>query len=870
MRKRSVYLVMLSLLICGLTACEGGSKKQVPSKILLSDGWQLQSSEKVSTSGSELSTGKAAVEGWYNATVPSTVMGVLVGNGEYPDILEGENYKSVDRSRFDCSWWYHKEFTLPSLSSDNHVLLNFDGITYRANIWLNGHQIASKDSVFGPFRRFTLDVTPYVQSENVLAVEVFKAQPGEPNIGFVDWNPRPADESMGIFREVYASVIGNVAMAHTGVSSKVNTGTLKEAWLNVETDLTNLSADKVEGELVGRIEGKTFNVPITLQPGETKKVKVTPDEAKDLYLQNPRIWWCNGLGSPELYQLDLEFKVDGKVSAEEEITFGVRDIKDYINEDGYRGFILNGRPVLIKGAGWTDDIFLRDTPQTNEVQVQYVRDMNLNCIRFENIWGTSQNIYDLCDRYGLLVLTGWSCHWEWDEYLKAPCDRFGGIKSVQDMDLIAASLKDQILWLRNHPSIIGWFVGSDMLPRPELEERYMAFLPEIDNRPYIQSAAMLKSDLTGPSGMKMSGPYEYVGPNYWYLNTRSGGAFGFNTETGIGAQLPVIESLRKMIPADKLWPVSNDAWSYHCTASKTAMNNLDVLTRTIERKYGKAENLKDYLKKADLLNYEGTRAMFEAFRVNQPKATGIVQWMLNSAWPSLYWQLYDYYRIPTAAYYGVKKGNTTQQLVYNYKDGVVYLVNEGSDSVDLSGAYQLYGIDSKLIKEGNAELKAAAGEVLKGFDIPVVKDNAFLFLKLTDKQGNDIADNWYCLSEVQDEHDWKNSNWYYSPLEVAADFKKLSTLPKTDCKVSATMNGDVVNVTLDNPSSDIAFFIRMALKNEQGELISPVFWEDNYVTVLPGQKQVLKCTVPASAVGKDKMTLTVTGWNLKEQTIKLG
>lgn len=864
-----IYLAMLSLLVCGLTACEGGDMKQIPSKILLSDGWQVQSSGKVTIPGNELSTDKAIPEGWYTATVPSTVMGVLVGNGEYPDVLEGENYKSVDRSRFDCSWWYRKEFTLPALSPDNHVLLNFDGITYRANIWMNGRQIASKDSVYGPFRQFSLDVTPYVQAKNVLAIEVFRAQPGEPNIGFVDWNPRPADENMGIFREVSASVIGNVAMAHTGVRSKVNTETLKEAWLNVETELTNLSSGKVEGELIGRIEDKTFNIPVTLEAGETKNVKVSPEEVKELYLQNPRIWWCNGLGTPELYRLDLEFKAGGKVSARDEVTFGVRDIKDYFTEEGHRGFILNGTPVLIKGAGWTDDIFLRDTPETNEVQVQYVRDMNLNTIRFENIWGTSQNIYDLCDRYGLMVLTGWSCHWEWEPYLGAPVDRYGGIKSEEDMNLIAASLKDQILWLRNHPSIIGWFVGSDVAPRPELEKKYMAFLPDIDDRPYIQSAAMVKSELTGSSGMKMSGPYEYVGPNYWYLNTTNGGAFGFNTETGIGAQLPVIESLKKMIPADKLWPVDTDVWSYHCTASTSAMNNLDVLTKTIESKYGKADNLEDYLKKADLLNYEGTKAMFEAFRVNHPRATGIVQWMLNSAWPSLYWQLYDYYRIPTAAYYGVKKGNTTRQLIYNYKDGVVYLVNEGLGSVNLNGQFQLYGTDSKLIKEGKANLQAASGEVVKGFDIPAVRDNAILLLQLTDEQGNKVADNWYCLSAAQDEYDWQKTNWVYTPLKAAADFRKLSALTEVECKVSAAMNGDVLDVTVDNPSPGIAFFIRMALKNEQGGLISPVFWEDNYVTLLPGQKQVLKCTVPSAAANKGKMTLTFSGWNRKEQTIEI-
>lgn len=865
-----------SLTLCGclataLISCQ--SRDLSTGDLLLSDGWKVQSSAKTTLSGEKLSTPQAEVEGWYDAIVPSTVMGVLTANGLYKDALEGVNYKEIDKAPFDTTWWYRKKFEMPRLKEGQHAALMFDGISYAANVWLNGKQIATRDSLHGTFRRFKLDITDAVQENNVLAVEVYRAQPGEPNIGFVDWNPRPVDESMGIFREVRVMTNDAVAMDHAAVHSKVNTETLDEAWLTVETELSNRSDKAVKGELKGVLEGKSFSIPVSLEANETRVVKVTSEQADILHLKNPRLWWCHNMGNPEMYKLDLEFVVNNQVSDRSTVDFGVREIKDYFTEEGYRGFILNGKKVLVRSAGWTDDIFLRDTPETNETQVQYVRDMNLNSIRFENIWGTSQNVYDLCDRYGLLVLVGWSCHWEWDNYLGSPCDEFGGIRTEKDMDLIARSLNDQVLWLRNHPSIIAWYVGSDMMPRPELEKRYMAYLNKIDNRPYVSAAKEMTSEITGPSGMKMAGPYEYVSPDYWYSDKAPGGAFGFNTETGIGAQLPVIESIRKMIPEDKLWPVNNEAWSYHCTASSTAMNNLDVLTENITARYGQAKDLNDYLLKADLLNYEGTRAMFEAFRVNIPKATGIVQWMLNSAWPSLYWQLYDYYKVPTAAYYSVKKGNQTRQLIYDYGKKTVFAVNEGRDAQQLKGKMLIYDLNGKLLSQEEKDLNVPPYEATEAFKVPTPKENVFLMLQLTDAQGAYVADNFYCLATNDDVYDWAKSSWYQSPITKSADFSQLSSMPQAECSVDATMKqqGDetLVEVKLENTPSVVAFFVRLSLKDAQGELLTPVFWQDNYLSIAPGDTRTVQCVIPQSAKLTGPATLTVSGWNVPEKKITL-
>ena len=806
--------------------------------LTLSKGWLVQSSAEVQTTGDVLSTPTANVTGWYEATVPSTIMGVLTTDGIEPEALTAADYQRIDKSRFDVSWWYRTTFKVESRSKE-HVLLSFDGICYRANIWLNGHLVAGKDEVAGTYRQFTFDVTPYVREQNVLAVEVFRAQPGEPNIGFVDWNPRPADESMGLFREVKVKTCGDVAISHSSVRSRVNTETLQEAWLTIDAELTNLTDKTVKGVLRGTFDGRQLTTPVTLAPHERRMVTL----AADAHIDKPRLWWCHTLGKPELYDLRMEFEQGGVVADAENVRFGIRDIKSHLTPEGYRTYTLNGRDVLIRGAGWTDDIYLRDTPERNRQQLEYVRDMNMNTVRLEGFWGTSQSIYDLCDELGLLLLAGWSCHWEWEEYLGAPCDpHYGGITSEENIKLISKSFNDQVLWLRHHPSIIAWFVGSDRLPVPDLEWRYRDFLATCDDRPVVISAKQMESTISGLSGSKMEGPYDYVSPSYWYDPQAPGSAYGFNTETGVGAQLPVRESLQKMLRSAQLWPV-DERWNILCTASSSEMNTLARLTEVINARFGVSKNINEYLHRADLLSYEGTKVMFEAFRVNVPRATGIIQWMLNSARPSVYWQLYDYYLQPNASYYAVKRGNAPIQLIYDYQRHAVFAVNETLKPVTLNAGMRL--IAGTVDQQEQKILTLEAGAVQKAFDIPDTSD-AFLFLKATDPTGNEIAVNDYFLPAERDEYDWKKTNWVTTPITRYASYRALNSLPRVTCRLESKRIDNGYELTLTNPSSTIAFFQRLIVKDATGTLVCPAYWSDNYISLAPGESRTITCMLPTT------------------------
>lgn len=850
------------------------TKPNVSRKILLKENWKVQQNKKVVSDGAVISSTTNHSTNWFSASVPATVMGVLTANGLYKDIFMGTNYKQVDKTLFDDSWWYKTEFDIGSIRPENNITLHFDGINYYANIWLNGKLIASRDQVFGTFRQFEFDITAVSKKRgNILAVEILRAQPGDFNLGFVDWNPRPLDENMGIWRPVYIKIEGKVALKNTAVQSKVNTSTLKEAWLTVKTALQNNSSEIISGTLVGKIEGNEFRFPVKLNPKETRDLTLTSKEIASLYVKNPKLWWCNTLGEPNLYQLSLRFETNKTISDADQITFGIREIENYFTPEGHKGFMLNGKKILIKGAGWTDDLFLRDTKQSLETQLQYVKHMNLNTLRMESIWGTSQELYDLCDQYGIMAMVGWSCQWEWPEYLGKSCDAFGGIQTDADVNLALESLTDQIYWLRNHPSIFVWFLGSDKLPKPELELKYKNLIEKIDNRPYLLTAGTRTSTISGPVGVKMNGPYEYVSPNYWFEDDTNGGAFGFNTETSPGAGIPSLESIKKMIPEDKLWPLNPD-WNYHCTHSLVAFQNLDVNTLHLENRYGKPNDLKDYLLKSDVMQYEAMSGMFEGFRARIPKSTGIIQWMLNSAWPSFYWQLYDYYLLPTSSYYAARKANSTKQLIYDYSKNEIIAVNESLNSEEkMKAQITIYDFNSRILQKEIVPFDIESIHSKSIFLLKNYAEDVFLDLKLLDEKGVKIASNFYWLSHKKDVFDWPKTFWGNTPLKEYADFTALNNIPESEIKTSYSKKtaGDHVewSVQLENTNAKLGFFVNLKITDSENNTLFPVFWDENCVSILPNEKRTIKCSIPTLLLSNKKVKLSVSGWNIKEQIITL-
>jgi exo-1,4-beta-D-glucosaminidase len=862
---KNVFYLILTMALFG--SCQHLTVE--PGIKVLKDNWHIQSSEKIDVDGQQLSMAYD-IKSWYKTQLPSTVLAALVKNSEYKDIYFGKNLESIPEERFQNAWWYRTEFDISDPERFPFASLVFEGLNYSANIWFNGSQIGSADKIIGAFRQFEFDVSELlVTGKNYLAVEIIAPRPGDFSIGFVDWNPTPPDRNMGIWREVKLYINKGVSINQPFVTTELDLDAYKSAKITITADLKNHRSKKISGEIIGKIGDVLFKQTYSLDENETRTITFTPQKYKELTINNPELWWPNNLGNPNLYNLKLTATIDGNVSDQQNIRFGIREVDDYINEQGHRGYKINGKKILIRGGGWVDNLLLADNNEKIEAQLKYVKHLNLNTIRLEGFWGSSQKLFDLADEYGILVMPGWSCQWEWEEYLGKKVDEFGGIITEEDMELITRSLEDQVTWLRNHPSIFVWVLASDMLPRPALEQKYRLMLDKTDpSRPILASCGLYDSEISGPTAVKMNGPYEYVTPNYWYIDKEKGGAYGFNTETGPGPQPPPLESLKKMIPNDKLWPI-NDVWDYHC--GRNEFNSLDWYLNGYQNRYWKTQSVDEFLQLAQVVNYEAMRAMFESFGVNKPEATGVVQWMLNSAWPELFWQLYDYYLMPNGAFYGAKAGSQPINIAYNYGDKDIYVVNDTYEPLEnLTALVKVLDIDSKVIYDKQLPIDIKEYESKKILDLPAfenISNTYFLSLKITGEQNNLVSENFYWLSAKDDVIDYSDDTWFVTRNKSYADLSALKTMSKSEieAKYEFTNIADeqILTTILKNKSENIAFFIELNVYNKAtDESILPVFWENNYVSILPGETITIRARYAQKELNGGQAAFRFNGLNL--------
>ncbi len=863
--------------------------------LFLRENWFIQSSADLHANGSAMSTVGFPTTGWYPATLPSTVLNALVEDKVYPDPYVGMNLRSIPgttypifedfsnimmppTSPFRKSWWYRTEFKLSPEYKGKTLWLNFDGINYKANVWMNGREIARSEQLSGTWRVFQLDVTSAAKpgETNSLAVEVFPPQPRDLALTLVDWAPMPPDKEMGIWRDVHITATGAIALRYPAVLTKLTLPSANEAELSVRTELTNATDHLVDAVLKGRIDEVTFEQPVHLAANETQVVRLTPDKFPQLKLHNPRLWWPAQVGKQDLYPLDLSVEVQGKTSDSAHIEFGVRQVTSNIDEKGHRLFQINGKNILIRGAGYSFDMLLRSSPERQQSELNYVRDLNLNAIRLE---GKIENdhFFDLADRMGILVLPGWCCCDQWENW--PAWDK-------ENERIAGDSLRDQLRRLERHPSVIGWLYGSDFAPPPRIESMYLQIMRDVDwPNPSISSAGA-RNTTVGPSGVKMTGPYEYVSPLFWYVDTRHGGAFGFNTETSPGPAIPPVESLRRMLPADHLWPIDS-VWEYHAGGMS---HTLSVFTEALDKRYGAAKNLDEFAMKSQVQAYEAHRAMMEAYGRNKYTSTGIIQWMLNNAWPSMIWHMYDWYLRPGGSYFAVKQACEPLHVQYSYDDRSIVIVNSYYQPFPhLKVAAKIYNLDMNEKFSKDVEVSVGPDSSTRVFTLPQIEGlSTTYFVRLTLESAGQIRSrNFYWLSTRQETLDWgreeeDTSGQYdistWTPTQEFANYTALNTLPKITLHATAQSrrNGDEgsTTVTLHNPTSSLAFAVHLKVDQRSNHRVSreaqlddeilPVLWEDNYFALLPGETRQVTASYRARNKNKLPPTVEVEGWNVNQ------
>jgi len=860
----------------GVTVNTSGGPAERPAsgaRLMLRDGWQVQTSSG-QPDGAAISKAAFATNGWYPTTVPATVSGVLAQAAVYPDPFVSTNFRvwpgmggrggrgggrsGTPGNPFSVGWWFRTEFDLPAEMAGRAITLHFEGINYRADVWLNGERIADSNQVAGAMRRFAFDVSKAARpgEKNALALLIHGQGPRDLGHTWVDWAPMPPDKMQGLWRDVFVTASGLLRMRDPFVRSRLATN-LASADLIVSMDLENTSDQPVTGTVAVTLDGAVTTIPVSVPAGGTQKVSLDGADHPGLHLTKPRLWWPVGYGSPEMYSLQAGVTVSNKVSDERTIRFGVREVTSEITADGYRLYSINHHPILIRGAGWARNLFFMETPKREEQEMRLVHDMGLNAVRFEGKIG-SDHLLDLADENGVFVIPGFCCcdYWEqwsqWNDATKA---------------LAVASLHDQLLLLRNHPGVLTFWYGSDKFAPPEVEREYLKVIEQTEwPNPTVASAGKYTTTV-GPTGVKMEGPYDYEPPSYWY-GDRDGGAFGFATEIGTGKTLPSEEDVRRMLGDDHLWPQDN-VWTQHSQGG--AYTPFTPFNDGMRGRYGAATNLNDYDRKAQLIAYDNERAMFEAYGRNKYKATGVIKWMLNNAWPMVAWHLYDYYLEAGSGYYGTKKSLEPLHVQYSFDDRSIVVVNSTLNQsaglkvraivADIAGAPQW---------SNSAAIDVPPDGVVRAFTIPDLTNLSktyFLSLTTEDKHGAVVSRNFYWLSTVNDVLDWTKRQWYYTPTQVHGDFSGLATLPSVTLDVKTAFDHDGADdralVTLTNPGHSPAFFVRLrVLKSQDGEQILPSMWSDNYVSLLPGETRTLTARWRSDDAPGAKPAVAVDGWNV--------
>lgn len=880
LRSYGSLILMGSIFVITAPAAGQGTLEKVA--VSLHDGWFVQSSANVTATGAQISTPGFSPTGWFKTSIPATPVGAQVEHGIYPSPYLGMNSQQIPGwpaagTNFANAawpsgspygpghWWFLNQFTIPSTLAGQRIYIHFDGINYRANLWVNGTQIANNTQLVGTYTQFEYDITSVaiIGGANAVALDITGPSSSDLAIVFVDWYPLPADRDEGVWRDAWITNAGPVRVRFPQVQTSVSSD-LSSAALTVTAELSNPTSSGVSGTLSGTITpgNINFSQPVTLAAGATSQMfTFSPTAYAQLNISNPALWWPAKLGPQNLYQCSIQFTTGAGVSDTSTLNFGIRKLDSGLgpvtSSGQWRWFKINNQPILLKGAGWAPDMLVKRDPTRIDDMFKLITDMGMNMIRFEGKM-EDQTFYDLADKYGVMLMAGWVCCSQWESW---------NSWSAENQTVANTSLDTQMRALRNHPSAFLWLNSSDLLP-PAAVEQQEVNIEKADNwpNPVVDMANYGTSSVTGLNGMREGGPYEWEPPIYFYGSVQ-GGAYGFVDEASVGPSVPVMESMITGLNQNPVvWPIDS-TWTYHMGGPP--FDNLNVVTNALNARYGTATGSTDYVKKSQAQNYESWRAQYEAYEVNKTKtdgtaSTGFVDWMLTSGWFSLHWQTFDWYLRPSAAFFGVKKSGEPLHISWDYgfKSNVTVTNDYYQTYTGLVATADVLSFDLTNKYHNSVMLTAGPASSNVAFTIPALSGlttTYFVKLKLQDSTSKVLSDNFYWYSTTHDVVGG-HCKWYYCPTKSFANLTALQTLPMVTVSHSDTVGTNSVTTALTNSSTSLALLIRLRVTSGGSEVL-PVFWTDNYITLLPGESRSETATFNAGTLPSGSV-VQVDGFNI--------
>lgn len=871
-----VLLCWLSLILTPALAQEKNrwTLPEPGEKLRVHTGWFARRASEVKADGNRLSASLPNTDGWLSARVPGTVLTTLLENKLYPAPEFGLNNNLIpdiyDVGNDFYTYWFTCPFTIARIPEDRIVWLNFRGINYKADIFLNGKRL-NRNTHEGMFLRKSFNITSYLRTDrpNILAVLVYPPDPaGNPNGGQGgdgqiarnntmqytpgwDWIQPVRDRNTGIWDEVTLTTTGPVKLKAPHIRTHVagvrmpDADKQKEASIRTSVEVENLSDTPSKGLLVCETDGHRLTLPVSLAPHEKKEVTFSP-----LSIRNPRLWWPNGIGSQALYDMHLSFETDRQVSDRTHVRYGIREITSQkCPETGGRMFFVNGQKIYMTGGNYINsDWLLRLSPERYRDEVRFHAEMNLRMIR---VWGGAllerPEFYEACDEYGLLVFQDlWGsgdCNGAWEDPMKKD-SRERRWEYPDNHDLFIASVEDQVKMIRNHPSLCFW-CGANEWPLAKDIDRELkeSVFPRLDPDRLFASFStdtVFTRNLLGDNG---DGPYGIREPE-WFFTFRS---HPFNPEAGsVGS--PEVESMREMMSEDDLkgFPrkglTRNYTWRYH-----KDLGYGDQLER-----YGEVTDIETYCKYAQVVNYDQYRSFMEGWASHiWDWYTGILIWKTQNPWTSLRGQMYDWYMDVNASLYGTQKGCEPLHPFYDRATQQVTLLNSRlEDYRQLTVRAQLYNRKGNVVWEKEAQTDMPANTVKPLLPVPQPSQvEGVYFLKLS------------LLTEGEKDKPVCTNVYWLTTQEK--DYTTLTQLPPCRPTVKASLHredGRYKGSVILSVSDRISFFNRIkVLDKETGKRILPVHYTDNYITLMPGDTEEIGLDFPAD-VPKDRIQIVIDSW----------
>ncbi len=891
-----------------------------------SAGWKVLSSATATQTGQQISTPGFNTSGWLSvanddAGAPGTEVEALLQNGGCPDVFFSANMKtcfgymkSIGKDtikQFSVPWWFRTDFT-PGLQPGQDAKLIVNGVVGKADVWVNGHQVATSATVTGAYTRSTFDITGLVVSgTNSLAIEMYPNDPTSMyTLDNVDWTQIPPDNNTGIQFPVQLQVGGALIDSNAHVLQS-DAADLSSSALTVKTDITNTAGSPQTGTVTATITPPgsgtpiALSQPVTVAANTTQTVTFAPAQYPGLTISSPQVWWPYQLGAQPLYTLATSVSQNAVVLNSTSETFGIRTITSYLTTgtsagapDGVRAFKVNGVPIVIRGGGYDPDLFLHYSAADTARQIALMKNMGVNAVRLEGHIMPGDWFHQM-DAAGILVNAGYQC-----------CDAWEVSGTLTPAQLAVLQLSALTIGqnLRNHPSVFS-FQWSDNAPTAQQESVSLTGFSQADFQdPLISSAEYKSSPQLGPSGEK-EGPYDWVPPNYWYDTTHfaggdetnAGGSRGYDSEQSAGDTVPTLDSINRFMSASdqaNLWqkPSFNQ---FHTNYEGTQHNGYNFGTlynfdTALASRYGSWPDLATYVQEAQVQNYENTRAQFEAFidhATNTPvPSTGTIYWQMNKGWPSLLWTLYNSDGDQAGSYFGAQKANRTLHAIYALDNGTVTLDNLGAASQSgLSVESKVYNLAGGVLDDqqaGNITLASqqVANSVLTpkvpAATVPPAPAQTY-FVELLLRQNGTVVDrNVYWLSTQQDVTNWaKTLGQPQGTLSQYANLQALKTLPQASVTATATTthragpNGAdlATTVTITNTSAapTVGFFLRADVRRGtaagtelagDNELQSSI-WNGNDITLWPGESETLTATYSSADLQGATPVISVSGWN---------